>query len=633
MKTIIDLFETSVKKYSGNTFLWEKKTGKFEPLTYKETKTRVYRLAAGLISMGIEAGDKVALLSEGRNDWVIGELGILYAGAVNVPLSVKLEEKNDLIFRLKHSESKYIIASGGQLRKIRMIINDLPLVEKIIVFDTIDAYDGKEVPMENVLAEGDRFLETNYDTLIDRSKGVKGNDMANISYTSGTTSDPKGVMLSHRNYTANVEQCMSLVKLSPEDSNLIIIPLDHCFGHVVGFYTFMAYGANVATVQTGKTPIESLKNIPLNIMEFQPTHIMSVPALAKSFRKNIEATIQKKGKRAEKLFQKALDTAYEYNREGYNKGGISQIHKRLLLAVYDKLIFSKVRGAMGGKMKFFIGGGALLDIELQRFFYAIGIPMFQGYGLSEATPVISSNAPKKHKLGSSGVLAKKLELRILDSEERELPVGEKGEIVIKGENVMLGYWKNQEATAEAVRDGWLHTGDMGYMDKDGFLYVMGRFKSLLIGNDGEKYSPEGIEESICDSTKYIEQMMLHNNQDPYTVALVVPDKAQLKKYVERIKPGLDWDSIEAKELALKKIQEIINRYKSGGVYAGEYPERWLPAAIAVLEEPFTEQNHLLNSSLKIVRGKIEEYYKERIEYLYTSEGKNIVNDKNIFSLK
>ncbi|HCC52901.1 MAG TPA: long-chain fatty acid--CoA ligase [Porphyromonadaceae bacterium] len=633
MKTIIDLFETSVKKYGKNTFLWEKKTTEFEPVTYEETKKRVYRFAAGLMSLGVQAGDKVALLSEGRNDWVTGELGILYTGAVNVPISVKLEEKNDLIFRLKHSETKYIITSGTQLRKIRLIIRELPLVQGVIVLDTIEAYDGNEIPVENILAEGDRFLETNYDDLIARSRAVKGDDMANISYTSGTTADPKGIMLSHRNYTANVEQCMSLVKVKQEDSNLIIIPLDHCFGHVVGFYTFMAYGANVATVQTGKTPIESLKNIPLNIKEFQPTLIMSVPALAKSFRKNIESTIQKKGKRAEKFFQKALKVAYEYNKEGYNRGGIAMIHKRIMLAIYDKLLFAKVRGAMGGKMKFFIGGGALLDIELQRFFYAIGIPMFQGYGLSEATPVISSNTPRKHKLGSSGVLVKNLELKILDPEGNELPVGEKGEIVIKGENVMLGYWKNPEATAETVRDGWLYTGDMGYMDKDGFLYVLGRFKSLLISSDGEKYSPEGIEEGICDGTKYLEQMMLHNNQDPYTVALVVPDKAQLKCYVERIRPGLDWDTMEAKELALKKIQEIINRYRSGGVYAGEYPERWLPAAIAVLPEPFTEQNHLLNSSLKMVRGKIEEKYKDRLEYLYTSEGKNMVNDKNIFALK
>lgn len=632
MKTIIDLFESSVTHYGKNTFLWEKKTTKFEPITYEQTREAVYRLAAGLIDLGVEPGDKVALLSEGRNDWIIGELGILYTGAVNVPLSIKLEEKNDLIFRLRHSESKYILVSGSQLKKIRTILSELPLVEKVIVFDQQDAYDGKEIPLENILQAGDRFLETGRDEVIARSRSVQDHDMANISYTSGTTADPKGIMLSHRNYTANVEQAMSLIKITPDDSNLIIIPLDHCFGHVAGFYSFMAYGANVATVQTGKTPIESLKNIPLNIREFQPTVIMSVPALAKNFRKSIESTIRAKGERTEKLFNQALKVAYEYNREGYNKGGISQIHKKILLAIYDRLIFSKVRGAMGGKLKFFIGGGALLDIELQRFFYAIGLPMFQGYGLSEATPVISSNSASRHKLGSSGMPVANMELKILDPEGKELPAGEKGEIVIRGENVMLGYWKNPEATAETIRNGWLHTGDMGYIDPDGFLYVLGRFKSLLISSDGEKYSPEGIEEGICDKSKYIEQIMLHNNQDPYTIALVVPDKEQLKRYVARIKPGIDWESREAKELALKKIQEVINRYKSGGVYAGEYPERWLPTAIGVLAEPFTEQNQLLNSSLKMVRGKIEKRYKERMEFLYTPEGKNIVNDKNLFSL-
>ena len=359
---------------------------------------------------------------------------------------------------------------------------------------------------------------------------------------------------------------------------------------------------------------------------------MSVPALAKSFRKNIENTIRKKGKFTEKLFEHALKTAYSYNKEGYNKGGFSQFGNKILLSIYDKLLFSKVRQAMGGKLRFFVGGGALLDIELQRFFYAIGIPMFQGYGLSEATPIISANSMKKHKLGSSGILVPDLDLKICDADGNELPVGEKGEIVIKGENVMLGYWKNPDATKQTVIDGWLYTGNMGYMSKDGFLYVLGRFKSLLISSDGEKYSPEGIEEGICDKSKFIEQMMLHNNQNPYTVALIVPDKDQLKKYVAETKPNLSWDSKEAKEIALLKIQEIINDYKNTGIYAGEFPERWLPSAIAVLPEAFTEQNQLLNSTMKMVRGKIEERYKDRFAFLYTAEGKNIVNQFNLGAL-
>ena len=187
-----------------------------------------------------------------------------------------------------------------------------------------------------------------------------------------------------------------------------------------------------------------------------------------------------------------------------------------------KLIFSKVRENFGGKLEFFIGGGALLDIELQRFFYAIGIPMFQGYGLTEAAPVISSNVPQKHKLGSSGTIVPNLLLKICNEKGEELPAGEKGEIVIKGENVMMGYWKNERATSDAIKEGWLFTGDLGYLDKDGFLFVLGRNKSLLIGSDGEKYSPEAIEEAITEHSKFIDQIMLYNNQSPYTIALLVP---------------------------------------------------------------------------------------------------------------
>ena len=630
--TIIELCEQSVAKFGENPFLWEKKTTVFEPVTFNQTKEEAYRVAAGLIQMGVQAGDKIALLSEGRNDWVIAELGILYTGAANVPLSIKLEESNDLIFRLQHSETRFVIVSGKQLKKIRRIVQSLPLVEKIIIFDPQDTYESKEMWIGDMLAAGDEYLKTNRDELIRKSRAVKRDDLATITYTSGTTADPKGVMLSHRNYTANVEQAMSLIDIEPKDSNLIIIPLDHCFGHVAGFYTFMAYGANIATVQSGKTQNETLRNIPLNIKEFQPTTLMSVPALAKNFRKNIESTIRKKGKTTEKLFNHALKTAYAYNKEGYNKGGKGQLINKLLLSIYDKVLFSKVRQAMGGKLRFFIGGGALLDIELQRFFYAVGIPMLQGYGLSEATPIIAANSLNKHKLGSSGALVANLELKICDMERKELPLGEKGEIVVKGDNVMLGYWKNPESTKQTVVDGWLYTGDMGYMDKDGFLYVLGRFKSLLISSDGEKYSPEGIEEGICDKSKYIEQMLLFNNQSPYTVALIVPDKEQLKRYVAETQPGVSWDTQEAKEAALMKIQEIINDYKSNGIYAGEYPERWLPTAIAVLPEAFTEQNLLLNSSMKMVRGKIEERYKDRLAYLFTADGKNIINPNNLTAL-
>jgi long-chain acyl-CoA synthetase len=631
MKTIIQLFDECVEKYNSNPFLWEKKTDHFEPFTYTQTKEQVYRFAAGLLQLGVKRNDKVALLSEGRNDWIIGELAILHTGAINVPLSIKLEERNDLIFRLKHSESKFIVVSGSQLPKIRAIVGELPLVEKIIVFDDQESYRDNEIPLSKIYLMGDEKLATEPECIKSISSQVSGSDFANISYTSGTTADPKGIILTHRNYTANVEQCMTLIKIPQHYRTLIILPLDHCFAHVAGFYSFMAYGASVATVKTGRTGMETLKNIPVNIKEIKPSILLSVPSLAKNFRKNIESGIKAKGKFTWKLFNHALNMAYSYNKEGYNKGGFTQFWKRPLLALYDKILFSKIREFFGGELQFFIGGGALLDIQMQRFYYALGIPMFQGYGLSEATPVISANGLLKHKLGSSGFLVQPMDLKICDADAKELPLGEKGEIVIRGENVMAGYWKNPKATAETVRDGWLYTGDMGYMDKDGFLYVTGRFKSLLISSDGEKYSPEGIEEEIATNSRYIDHFMLHNNQDPYTVALLVPNREALKSYVKS--HSLEWDSPEGKQKALNLLQDEVNQYKKGGIYADKFPERWLPAAVAVLPDGFTEQNGLMNSTMKIVRGKITDRYMDRIKFLYTPEGKNIVNEENMKSLQ
>lgn len=630
--TIIDLLNESVEKYAQNPFLWEKTTSEFTPTTYLETKQQSHILAAGLMRLGVMPGDKVALLSEGRNAWIIGELGILHTGAVNVPLSIKLEESNDLIFRLIHSEAKYVLVSGGQLRKIRAIADALPEIQKVIILDEQPEYEANEMSLTDLLAWGKDYLAANPNAVVERARSVQPDDLANISYTSGTTADPKGIMLTHRNYTANVEQALTLMSIPTTYRTLIILPLDHCFAHVAGFYSFMASGASVGTVQSGKTGLETLKNIPINIKELKPNLLLSVPALAKSFRKNIEGSIRAKGPVANWLFKTALNMAYSYNKEGYNKGEGLQKLKKPLLDLFDKVLFSKVREGFGGQLDFFIGGGALLDIDLQRFYYAIGIPMFQGYGLSEATPIISSNGLKKHKLGSSGYLVKPLELKICDSDGNELPNFEKGEIVIKGENVMAGYFKNEKATAETLRDGWLHTGDMGYMDNDGFLYVVGRFKSLLISSDGEKYSPEGIEESLSDNSYFIDQVILYNNQNAYTTALIVPNKEALKRYVHRKKPHLQWDTREAKELALNKLQREINDYRKGGKYEGMFPERWLPAAVAVIGEPFTEQNGLVNSTMKIMRGKVEERYAARIESMYSNGGKDIMNSDNIDAL-
>ena len=631
-KTLVDLFEESVKLYPNNTFLLEKTDKVFEPTTYTQVKEKVYQLGAGLQALGVKKGDNMALLSEGRNMWVIGELSMFYAGAVNVPLSIKLEESNDLLFRLIHGDVKFVMVSGTQLKKVRAIIDQLPEVKKVIVFDEQDHYEDREIALSEVQKMGDEFLASHTkEEFLKVAQSIQNDDYATITYTSGTTADPKGVVLTHRNYTSNVEQACTLVNIDQTWRTLIILPLDHCFAHVVGFYIMMAKGATAATVQVGRTPLESLKNIPLNIKEVKPHFILSVPALAKTFKKNIEQGIRAKGKTTVKLFNFGMKVRQIY----YGDSNLDFKGWRYLLkpvvALFDKIIFSKVRENFGGELKFFIGGGALLDKNLQKFYVGIGIPMFQGYGLSEATPVLSSNGPDKYRFGSSGKLVQPLELKICDSEGKELPVGEMGEIVVKGENVMAGYWKNPESTAETVKDGWLYTGDLGYMSKEGLLYVKGRFKSLLISSDGEKYSPEGIEEALVGQSKYIDQVMLYNNQSPYTIALIVPNKDNLKRKMAF--KNLTLENEGGRKYAIKKLEKELNKYKKGGDFEGMFPERWLPSTFAVLPEPFTEQNQMINSTMKMVRGKIEKAYAGLIDYLYTPEGKQIYNQKNLDNLK
>ena len=509
------------------------------------------------------------------------------------------------------------------------------MLKHIIVFDeaidNLKELEDKEITISEVNKMGDMFLaEHTMEEFLAIANSLQNDDYATITYTSGTTADTKGVVLTHRNYTANVEQACTLIDIDETWRTLIILPLDHCFAHVVGFYIMLSKGATAATVQVGRTPLETLKNIPTNIKEVRPNFILSVPALAKTFKKNIEKGIAAKGDKAVKMFEFALKVAQAYNGESSRGSKGLRIFLKPLVALFDKILFSKIRENFGGELRFFVGGGALLDKDLQKFYMAIGMPMFQGYGLSEATPVISSNGPQLFQLGSSGKLVQPIELKICDSDGKELPTGEKGEIVIKGENVMAGYWKNPDSTADTVRDGYLYTGDLGYMGKDGLLYVLGRFKSLLIGSDGEKYSPEGIEEAMVQLSPCIDQIMLYNNQSAYTTALIVPNKDKLKEAIKA--QGLTLDSEEGKKAAITQIEKEVNAFKKGGEHAALFPDRWLPSTFAILPEPFTEQNQMINSTMKMVRGKIEKAYAARIEHLYTAEGKQIINPENIKSL-
>ena len=630
MKTVIDLFERSCEKFPDNPYLWEKKNGKFAATSYMEVKREVLNFAGALCQLGMDREDRIALLSEGCNAWVYSELGMLYAGGVNVPLSIKLTD-NEIVFRVEHSQARFLIVSANFLNRVRGIEGRIGGVEKIIVIHS-DINEGKYVSFELLQREGEIWRGEHKELLNDRIRAVTEDDLVNISYTSGTTAEPKGIMLSHRNYVTNVLQSDSLIQIPAYYRILLFLPWDHSFAHTVGLYSFMYNGASLVSVDYGRSGMEYLRNIPENLQEVKPHILLSVPALAKNFRKNIEAGIKAKGRFTDRFYHLGLKIAYTYNGFGDDRGRGWKVLLKPWVKLWDALLFSKLRKQVfGGNLRFFVGGGALLDIELQRYYAALGIPMFQGYGLSEASPVISSNTPGRYRFGSSGILVKPIDLKVCDEEGQELPQGQKGELWIKGGNVMAGYWRNEKSTAETIVDGWLHTGDLGYLHPDGWLYVLGRFKSLLIANDGEKYSPEGIEETIAEQSKYIDYCILYNNQSPYTAGLIVPNKTALREYIE--KQDVESDSMDAYRVMLKKIQSELMAYRVGGKHAHLFPERWLPAVVAVLPEALNEQNGMINSTMKVVRAKVYDRFKEEIDYLYTPEGKEITNKRNLQNLK
>ena len=630
MRTIIDLFERSCEKFPDNPYLWEKKNGKFAATSYMEVKREVLNFAGALCQLGMDREDRIALLSEGCNAWVYSELGMLYAGGVNVPLSIKLTD-NEIVFRVEHSQARFLIVSANFLSRVRGIEGRMGGVEKIIVLHS-DINEGKYVSFEQLQREGESWRGEHEELLNARIHAVTEDDLVNISYTSGTTAEPKGIMLSHRNYVTNVLQSDSLIQIPAYYRILLFLPWDHSFAHTVGLYSFMYNGASLVSVDYGRSGMEYLRNIPENLQEVKPHILLSVPALAKNFRKNIEAGIKAKGRFTDRFYHLGLKIAYTYNGFGDDRGRGWKVLLKPWVKLWDALLFSKLRKQVfGGNLRFFVGGGALLDIELQRYYAALGIPMFQGYGLSEASPVISSNTPARYRFGSSGILVKPIDLKVCDEEGRELPQGQKGELWIRGGNVMAGYWRNEKSTAETIVDGWLHTGDLGYLHPDGWLYVLGRFKSLLIANDGEKYSPEGIEETIAEQSKYIDSCILYNNQSPYTVGLIVPNKMALREYIE--KQDVESDSMDAYRVMLKKIQSELMAYRVGGKHAHLFPERWLPAVVAVLPEALNEQNGMINSTMKVVRAKVYDRFKEEIDYLYTPEGKEITNKRNLQNLK
>ncbi len=631
------MFDEAAERFGAAPYACRMTDSGWAPVSFRDARERCRRFAAWLLSAGFSRGDTLAVLAEGSPEWIMGELGLLMAGCVSVPLSIKLLEE-EVPFRLNHAGARAVLTSRNQLRKvlgafrgaenhgIRVVYLDDDTAEARRVAAEMGVDPGRLTGFAEACAAGEALLRSDGTAVDAAIAGVAEDDTVTICYTSGTTGNPKGIMLTHLNYWTNCHDAVKAFELPAGWRTLVILPVDHSFAHTAGLYTALLCGIALYFVDSRGGSIGTLRSIPVNLLQSQSHLLLTVPALSGNFMKKIIAGVEEKGGIIERLFKAGMRAGIAFNGNGHNAPPLGiRLRNALPYFLARLVVFGTVKKKVfGSSLRFCVGGGAILDLKQQEFFAALGVPVYQGYGLTEATPIICANTPSKHKLGTSGVLLESVECRLLKKDGSEAGTGETGEIVIRGGNVMKGYFRNREATEQALRDGWLFTGDLAWKDKDGFLVVVGREKALLIAEDGEKYSPEEIEEAVCFSTNVIEQVMVWCDQRRHVTALVSLDTAVVERMAATRGIG------SADEL-LGRLDEEFNRFRSDPK-AKKIQPAWVPAVFQVVPQGFSEKDGTVNSTMKIVRHRITEIHRDLIEYSYTAEGSQTRNGRNVAAL-
>ena len=642
MNTVIELLHEAARNFNEMPYLGGKQDGEWKTFSYSEVDDLSLAFAASLVENGFQKGNNISIISEGRPSWVIGEYGILKAGCTSVPLSTKLSG-DEIIFRLDHSESKAVLVSENNFQKTAEVLDKLETKPVIICISPKSNHLREMIGKTNLKERENLFF---YDDMIREGKeiledkaaaakmaeieaSVHKDDTVTICYTSGTTGNPKGIMLTHKNYLDNAIGAAQVVDVRKGWKSLIMLPLDHSFAHTVGIYIFAYKGIAMYFVDSQGGPVATMRNLPKNLVEVNSDFLLTVPALSGNFMKKMIQGVSEKGAFVKGIFDRGVKAGIARSGNGFKKQSFgTRFVTWFPWALANALVFPKLRKIFGTDIKFCIGGGALLEIKQQEFFNAIGVPVLQGYGLTENAPIICANSVARHKFGTSGNIIPTLEVRIMKDDTTECKTGEIGQIVTRGDSVMKGYYKNPEATAETLRGGWLWSGDLGYIDADNFLVVTGREKALLISADGEKYSPETIEEAIINTSKFVDQIMAYNEQNKFTSALVTLNIEAVKAAAKE--KGISGTSDEDAKKIIDLIQADLSAFKDNPEYS-HIPVQWRPSSFAVIPAAFDENNGLINSTMKLVRHKVRDFYKARIDEIYASA--DAKNPGNIQALR
>jgi long-chain acyl-CoA synthetase len=590
--TLNALFFDAVARH-GNlpAALRRKHNGRWESIPHSELLARVHAIYSALRSLGLSGGDRVAILSENRPEWAITDYACLAARCTDVPVYPTLPA-HQVAYILRDSGARVVFCSNkDQLAKVRSIRHELPAVEHIIVFD-----DGVAGPEERSFAD----LEAAGATDIERYPGweaaarrAEPDDLATLIYTSGTTGDPKGVMLTHGNIASNVTAALEVLDLHPGDECLSFLPLSHIFERMVGHYT-MLYAGVIINYSS------NFEMIAAELGEVKPTILASVPRIyEKIYAKVLEGAATGSSLRRG-IFEWARATGekvLDYRLDGSTPSGA------LLLAhrVADRLVFAKLRARLGGRMRFAVSGGAPLNPDICRFFLAAGLPILEGYGLTETSPVITVNRMEKIKPGTVGPPLPGIEVKIADD----------GEILTRGPHVMKGYFNKQEATAEAIdADGWFHTGDIGEIDADGYLRITDRKKDLIVTAGGKNIAPQPIE-ALLKTSPFLSNAVMIGDRRPYPIMVLVPNFPTLTAWaastgIKETDPASLVERAEVRDKIERETRKLLR-----DLAQFETPKKFL-----ILPAEFSIATGELTPKLSVRRKVIEAKWKEQIEELY-----------------
>jgi long-chain acyl-CoA synthetase len=601
--TLNKLFFDAVSKFNRPDALQVKVAGAYKPISHAQVAERVRHAALGLSSLGVKRGDRVAILSENRPEWAIADFACLTVGLTDVPIYPTLPA-DQIAYILKDSGAVAIFVSDKtQAEKIRQIRSQVPALKTVVGFDEVPGItDMSLAQLEKRGAQG----ETSQTIAAYRQDAlaVKPEELATIIYTSGTTGEPKGVMLTHDNIYSNVAASMKAIPFEGRDVGLSFLPLSHIFERMAGHYLMFATGTSIAYA-------ESIDTVPVNLQEVRPTLVLSVPRLYEKMYARVLENALSGGFLKQKIFFWARGVADRWaseKLEGREPGGLLARQ----YAIAQKLVFSKLKARTGGRLRYFVSGGAPLASEINKFFYAAGLEILEGYGLTETSPVIAVNTPENFRIGTVGKPIDGVEVKIAAD----------GEIMTRGPHVMKGYYNKPDATREAIEpDGWFHTGDIGELH-NGFLAITDRKKDIIVTAGGKNIAPQPLENKV-KTNKYVAQAVMLGDKRKFPSMLIVPNFDQLEKWA--MKRNIIWTD-RAQLLRMPTIQAKMEKEVAKELAGAAHFEQ--PKKIGLLEHDFSIEKGELTPTQKVKRRAIDKQYKTLIDSLYDDAERSGITDSH-----